>query len=827
VIPLRKAPFDWLSRRGAKAVLRCALAMVVLTAVAQATAQQPAADSPPLYEQDPYDLVILNELDGTGKPKTLKVEPLALPGRRVPEDPPRTAKLTLRLFEDPTRLFEVRWGSIREVRLFEQIMLAKAVELARAGQREAAYDYFVYLERAYPDLPGLAEEIQSFLYQEAGLHHRRQKLYAALAVLRELYNRNPEYPNLDRALGAVNEQLIARYVAAGDFASARTLVEILAKEYPDHPVAMRWVTDLKGRADRLMSDARAALEAGRFREADEAGRELMRIWPTTPGADELIAVIRKRYPRLIVGVDALTTSVDPRFRSDWAVRRTSRLVFRTLAEYTGPGTEGGHYESAMGTLELEALGRGLVVQIRPGVKWSKGPAMLTGVDAACRLLAMADRGDPVFQADWGDLLRGVSVRNVYRVEINLARPHVRPDAFLQTTVPPYSAVGDPDETGPPNGPFSLETQTPERTVFVGNRQYFAAIDGQPQEIVEQLFVNDREAIRALSEGRIAALDRVKPWTLAEFRSVREIVVRRYAAPRLHCLIPNMNRPLVERRTFRRALVYGIHRKVILDHLLGGREEPGCQVVSGPFLAGESYDDPLGYAYDTDIQPRPFDPHLAAMLAGVSVEMEAAARAKKNGQEPPPKPSPVKPVPADAAAGKEAKNGKGAEGPTDTVRFSVPLTLAHPPEEVARLACGLIKEQLAVVGVKLTLKELPPGPVDRVPEWADLLYAELPIWEPVVDAPRLLGEDGPAGGASDYMNLALQRLREASDWQQVRPRLREIHRIAHAEVAVIPLWQLVDHFAHHRSLKGVGTNPVSLYQNVEHWQQTLEAAPESK
>ena len=96
-----------------------------------------------------------------------------------------------------------------------------------------------------------------------------------------------------------------------------------------------------------------------------------------------------------------------------------------------------------------------------------------------------------------------------------------------------------------------------------------------------------------------------------------------------------------------------------------------------------------------------------------------------------------------------------------------------------------------------------------------------MWEPLVDAPRLLGEDGLAAGCSPYMSLALRQLRQAADWQQVRKILHRIDRLVHDEVAVVPLWQLTEHFAYHKSLQGVGTRPATLYQNVEHWQRAFQ------
>ena len=91
---------------------------------------------------------------------------------------------------------------------------------------------------------------------------------------------------------------------------------------------------------------------------------------------------------------------------------------------------------------------------------------------------------------------------------------------------------------------------------------------------------------------------------------------------------------------------------------------------------------------------------------------------------------------------------------------------------------------------------------RVPDDVDLLYAELPMWEPLVDARRVLGEEGMTGGCSPYMTLALRQLDEAVDWSQVRDCLHRVHRIAFDDTAIVPLWQLVEYFVYHDSLGGI-------------------------
>ncbi len=125
-----------------------------------------------------------------------------------------------------------------------------------------------------------------------------------------------------------------------------------------------------------------------------------------------------------------------------------------------------------------------------------------------------------------------------------------------------------------------------------------------------------------------------------------------------------------------------------------------------------------------------------------------------------------------------------------------MVLAYPPDEIAAAACASIQKQLKLVDIPIKLQPL-DGPMPaRVPDDVDLLYAELPMWEPLVDARRVLGEEGMSGGCSPYMTLALRQLDEAVDWKQVRECLHAVHRISYDDAAIIPLWQLVEYFACH-------------------------------
>ena len=162
----------------------------------------------------------------------------------------------------------------------------------------------------------------------------------------------------------------------------------------------------------------------------------------------------------------------------------------------------------------------------------------------------------------------------------------------------------------------------------------------------------------------------------------------------------------------------------------------------------------------------------------------------------------------------------------------PLVLLYPPEPVARAACQSIKLQLELVGIPIELRELPDGsPVVSAAAGADdtesvraddydLLYTELAMWEPVVDARRLLGPGGVTSRCSASMGLALARLDQAQSWKQAQAHLRHVHRIAFYDLPVIPLWQTYNYFAYRNTLAGFGETPISCYQRVDQWRKAV-------
>jgi ABC-type transport system substrate-binding protein/tetratricopeptide (TPR) repeat protein len=825
----------------------------------------------PLYEQDPYDLVTLketvkkkppsekkqggekNELGERKRPDAmgglnfipspeppgekkeaieknepaekviLKVLPLDLPERKVPEKPRRGEKIRLRLYDEPDKLYEVEWNAIERVEFFEGRVLKAANDLVAAKKFDEAYDYFQFLQGHYPKMPGLKKAWEESLYEEAKWTFSRQEYDAALALLREVYACNPQRPGLDKALGSATEKLIEQYYGRKQYAAVRDLLRGLSADFPEHPTVVAWKDRLKKEAETAFHAAEAAAQAGDWSSATRQCRRITAIWPDYPGAKELAEAVYRQYPRVVVGVMTPWSPQASSRLADESLRRTTRLCYRTLTEYLGPGTEGGQYRCPLGEIRREALGRKLLVRLQPNIRFVEGAPALTGYDLTRRLREMTQPTDPAYSLVWSELLRSVTVQSVYTVEVELSRPYVRPEALLQALVVPQE-VGEPAFfTAPANGPFSVPVSSRTSTagtppgrdgaevVFSANPLYFATPPMHLRQLVERHYSLGSAAIHDLKNGAVQVLDRVAPWELPRLQGVEGLIVGRYAVPRVHCLIPNFRRPLTGQRSFRRALIYGINREAALQQLLGEQPLEGCRVLSGPFPAGTGFNDPLGYAYNEQIAPRPYDPRLALALAGSAVlEWEAEiSKAQKTAAE----------------AGRDTV--KTAAAKKRNPAAATTLVLAYPEEEVAQAACASIKKQLALLGLTVELRPL-PGPFPRqIPEEADLLYAALAIGEPVADAQAIFGDGGLAGGCSPYLRLALHQLNQATNWEQAQAGLFRIHRLVHEEAALIPLWQLYDFYAYRKEMHGIGERLVTLYQNVEQWQMSFHYPAEKE
>jgi len=234
------------------------------------------------------------------------------------------------------------------VRLFRR--LNRAVVLTEEGQA-----YVKPVREAFERLGEATRELRR--REGAGvLTVSVMPSFAAKWLVPRLRGFRDAHPDVDVRISAT-EKLVEGYVAADNYWTARQMLRNLAELVPDHPVVAKWEGQFQQEAAALLAEGREAEQAGRLRDAHRAGRRLMHIWPDLPEGKQFIDSIQSQYPRVVVGVTLPAADAgEPGQLHDWAARRRSRLLCRTLTEFVGRTPEGGKYHCPVGEIEIGELG---------------------------------------------------------------------------------------------------------------------------------------------------------------------------------------------------------------------------------------------------------------------------------------------------------------------------------------------------------------------------------------------------------------------------------------------------------------------------------------
>ncbi|HAY81916.1 MAG TPA: hypothetical protein DCY79_19105, partial [Planctomycetaceae bacterium] len=674
-----------------------------------------AAGPKRLIDQEPYDSLAITT---DGDLLTIDVFPMKRP---VVRDKTRNAKFEVRKLDEPDAIYEVYWNKVEGWILFEDRVLKQANQYLIAKKYDEAYDFYAYLLRRYPKTKNLALSIKVFLYDSAGDAVASKRYDEALAILEELYQLDSAFvdPRSDRAakdvLNRVVGIVVQGYVGKDDIVSAQKIIRHFVTSYGDGTFSDLTAekNKLDARAAKLRDQAEAQMNDEKLTAAFETVQEMMRVWPDVERGREVATEVFRRYPRVRVGVSQLASTYDSSSIDNWSARRVGRLLERRLFEFQEAGSTGGTYVSAFGDYELAEDYRRVTIQLNRNAG-GDGEQPVTGLDLSQRLRDMANVRSESYSPVWGSIMKSVSVEDVFRVHVDLRRPHVLPYAALQM---PLTGVGI-EGTALSAGPFVVANASENEVLHRKNDAYIVGNGNQPAEVVERVYTDRGLAVAALKKSEVDVLDRVWPATATALRREPGIVVQRYAHPTLHMLVPNYENVYLKRPSFRSALLYAIPRQAILDQLvLGKTEQPGCQVVTGPFPIGFGDDDPLSYGYNTTIAPRNYDPRTSVLLKKLTENELSVIYGRRD----------------------------------EKVPELEPLVLGHPPDQLIRLVCEAIVAQLKKVEIECTLKELPPGASTDPTGECDLVYLEVAMWEPVIDAERLLGGGRLITDTSQYLD----------------------------------------------------------------------------
>jgi len=505
---------------------------------------------------------------------------------------------------------------------------------------------------------------------------------------------------------------------------------------------------------------------------------MLDIFPTIQGGNELEAKVMNLFPLVMVGVSQQAFSQDPSRIDNWAAKRAGHLTRRSLLQYASRGEEGGKYLSPLGTFELSEDGTQFLLDVSR-IEGRIEVPQVSGYDISQRLISLADPSSAEFNAPWNRLVKNVRIESINRVWVDLRFPHVLPEAFLRIPIEPLVDGKSP----PPDGIYIGPKPANNEVIYDRNPRYVDSGKSKRPKIIELYFADANQAVTALKKGQIDVIDRVFPADLMRLENDPNIVVEPYELPTVHVLIPNPRSPYLENISFRRALTFGINRQMILESvLLANRKVQGCRTISGPFPAGVSDSDAFAYAYNERVLPLSYE-HLLAIALTAVAEKELEVEAEKKKEKPPKKPE---------------------------------LLLAYPVGDIPRIASEEIVRHLAAINIKCKAVPLPEGVTTDPDNKYDLLYVELSMWEPLVEARRLFKTDGLIRERTQHIELALSELEAAKNWSQARRWLYELHRLSHYDAVAIPLWQILDHVAYRKGLSGIGENPLTLYHNAANW-----------
>lgn len=731
-----------------------------------------------LLQEEPHDIIYFSESAGGGW-----VKARVLPIRDMPTTP--RGALRFEIVGNELDEFVAKWPDVERIDFWEKRLERETAERIAAQDFAGAYPFLSILIRDYPRRPGLKKLRADFLWEDAKARAADKKLAESLATLEELHRFDLQYKQAQvlNVISAITDTLMQSLVEEGDLDNAQQLLARLKEDYKsfDLSAISKWDREFLKMATEKRDEALQAVQAKDFRAARKLSRESLYLKPDIEGGRELVAKIDEAYPLVSVGVLQAARVYDPVRLDNWAARRAGRLLYRNLFEIQGAAPEGGEYDFLFGTAQPTPDRQVLELTINR----EKLPNPLNDIELDLLADELAKRALPesdTYFSPWAAAVTGIGIDGTNRIQCVLRRPHVLPNCLLQINVDASWFGG---KQGGATGDYNIDFVDDKETRFMLTEDARRASkdSGKPREIVEVRCSSGSDAVSKLLSGEIDVLDQLFPADAIKLKERRDVKVVEYPLPTIHMLVPCSDHEFIADKNFRRALLYGIDREDILKgELLENLDSPGCRVLSGPFPAGLSQDDPLGYAYDSTILPRRFEPSLAKLLVTLSENLKTAEAKRKD--EPPPKMRSIR--------------------------------LAFPADNLSRVACEAIRSQWELLGLEVELVELPIGRSYPDPDTADIVYVSAAIWEPIIDARRLLGPHGLAKSEDQLIGLGLRRLEEARNWKEVRDRLLVLHSISHHELPVLPLWQMVDSFAYRANLSGMGSDIVSLYQNAGNW-----------
>jgi ABC-type transport system substrate-binding protein len=732
--------------------------------------------------------------------------------RRSAEEAEQLSKLKLLQVNLPGDLFDyqIKLEDVKGIVGIEQLTLERIDLLIEEGATDKAYDLLQRLEYWLPDWDQAAPRFNKMLFKETEKYVQDGKSVAAMALLEQLHDRNPEFPQLSDTMGQLILPLIRQAVEQSNYQRAQWLIRRLSRRFADHAVVDEWKQVLRQRSDAKMKESLKLAQESSHREAAEVARAAGLIWPRTGKSRADRADTMSRHQRVRVAVRSLVDhsafpiALGPE-------QRHHELVSVPLFE-ADTVNEITHYRSGfVEEWDPQDLGRVVTISLRTSHPYWQPQPQVSASQVADALAARLNPASPDYDPRLDSFVAGYSVRSPSTIEIRFSRVPLNLAALFRFPV----KLREPGGTGEsiPTGRFRL-SESDER-----HRSYLRRIpepDGlnstqyHVAEITELKYDTRHEDIQAFRRGHVDVLPYLQTWEVDPIRESKLGFVQNFATPANHVIVFNPESNPIRNAQLRRALSLAVPREVILKKIILRDESMKYGRPSSATWSSKSY------ASNPLMDSPKFDLRLAFALKFAAEEQLRIPEKQKLVAE-------AREATEDAGetwneAVWKAANAAQLQEATQHIELPV-LVMLCEPDTVMQLAAEKMVDFWSRIGiqVRLVVQETTD---EAVPTW-DMMYRRVQMEEPLLDLwPVLLTDQSLdvnlLDGYPDWMRQDLTRLDYAGSFRAAQKQLFRIQKYIASQAFLIPLWEVDQFIAFRSNVTGYRDRPLSVYDNVQRW-----------
>jgi len=706
--------------------------------------------------------------------------------------------------------YQIKVEDIQGIVGIEQLMLERIDLLIEEGKTGEAYDLLQRLEYWLPDWDQAIPRFNKMLFKEAEMYAQNGESVAAMAMLEQLYGRDPEFPQLQDTMGELISPEVRQAVEQSNYQRAQWLIGRLSRRYAEHAVVDQWKQVLQRRSDDKMEESLRLAQKSRHREAADIAREAGFIWPRMGKSQADRANLMARYQRVRVAVRSLVDP--PTFPITVGVQqRHHELVAVPLFE-ADTVSEVTHYRSDfVEEWDPQDLGRLVTISLRTSQPYWQPQPQVSASELADALAARLSPASPDYDPRLDSFVAGYSVRSPSTIEIRFSRVPLNLAALFRFPV----NVRESGETGKPvpAGRFRLsESDARHRSYLrrtpepdgLNSTQYHVV------EITELKYGTRQEAIQAFRRGHVDVFPYLQTWEVDPMRESKLGFVQKFAMPANHVIVFNPNSNQVRNAQLRRALSLAVPREAILKKIILRDESMKYGRPSSAAWSSESY------ASNPLMGSSRFDLRLAFALkfaAEEQLRIPEKQRLVAQGRK------------ATEDAGKlwnesvwRAANAAQLQEATQHLQLPVLVMLCEPDtlmQQAAKKMCDFWSR--IGIQVRLVVQEQ----TDETLSTWDMMYRRVQMEEPLLDLWPVLLTDQSLNvnlleGYPDWMRQDLTRLDYAGSFRVAQNQLFRLQKHIDSQAFLIPLWEVDQFIAFRSNVTGYRDRPLSVYDNVQRW-----------